>query len=108
MVTITGGITLGPGASEADKQKFLDAIALTDDPLLGRNGALNKNRVKPEPRSEEDEGPGEKPADEVPVDLSKLTKLELDDLAKEKYGVDLDRRKSKKSMIEKLREKLGL
>lgn len=37
---------------------------------------------------------------DTPASLTKMTKVQIDDLAKEKFGVDLDRRKSKADMID--------
>tara|TARA_B100000902_G_scaffold397084_1_gene459839 strand:+ start:1336 stop:1620 length:285 start_codon:yes stop_codon:yes gene_type:complete len=40
-----------------------------------------------------------KPKGENKASLSKMTKLQIDELAKEKFGADLDRRSTKDSMI---------
>jgi len=41
------------------------------------------------------------------IDLTALSKEELDEYAKEKFSVELDRRKSKANMIKELNEKIG-
>jgi len=42
--------------------------------------------------------------DEEIISLEEMTKIELEDFAKEVYGIDLDRRKSKNSMINKIKQ----
>lgn len=91
--TITGGITLGKNASESDKEKLLAALAEGTLPFRGK--ASSKVKLA---KSDE-----ELPSEES---LEKLSKVQLDELAKTKWNVDLDRRKSKKSMIATLLEKL--
>lgn len=67
---------------------FSSKVELTDTPVT---------EVKPAPKKEEPKKIAIKKAD-----LAKMTKIKLEEFAKENYGVDIDRRKTKDLLVKEV------
>lgn len=68
------------------KQKVASAKVKTETLTVKANSVKTKTQ--------------DKPKRETRKSLEKMTKVQIDDLAKERFGVELDRRKTKTDMIE--------
>jgi len=95
MVTIKGGIKLGIGATVEDKRKLIDAVVETGNPLITALSSKPKQKEKEHKKNTLSRS-----------DLDKMSKEELDKWAKDYLNIEIDRRKSKKTMIGKIWESM--
>lgn len=78
-----------------------DDILVLQTPLKTKKDATVETVVKTEPLTvKPKKNTAEKPKRETRKSLEKMTKVKIDELALERFGVELDRRKTKEFMID--------
>ena len=76
-------------------------IVTLEEPMKTKKDATVEQVVKTEPLTvRPKKSTAEKPKKETRKSLEKMTKVKIDELAEERFGVKLDRRKTKADMIE--------
>lgn len=84
-----------------EKQDTVAEVAVTDTVVATPKEKIKSAKVKVEPvtvKAKTNTAP--KPKRETRKSLEKMTKVQIDELAAERFGAELDRRQTKEKMIE--------